>query len=475
MRILFVTSECARVYKLGGLGDVSRSLPLALSRKGVAISVAMPFYRDARVGKATCVGQITVDFAGRRELVFLFASTIPDSQVPLFLFRHPLLNSYNGGNMPARFAFFDMAVARLYLYSTKGLGGPYDVVHCNDWHTSLIPLMLGDASKDAPSHGQTVESRRVKTIVTIHNLLYQGESGIDVVKNLGLPLSLFHATHTAGGKKIRFLHEGLAYADVISTVSPTYAREIMRGSHGDGIREIIKRRGDRIVGILNGIDEDSWDPQRDSHLPFRYSEKSVFVKKPLVKRALQKVCKFPLRPVPVFGFVGRLERRQKGLDLIANALRLLPANTFQLILLGTGPKPMITMFRHLRQKYKNVFFDHEFNEPLARLIYAGSDIMLVPSKFEPCGLTQMIAMRYGTIPLVRKTGGLADSVHEGKTGFVFGPYTRTALAKKMEEAIRFYHEKTDAWHAMVRTVMRQDFSWKKRTEDYIGLYKKLLR
>ena len=475
MRVLFVTSEVATLYKRGGLADVSYSLPVALSSRGVKIAIVMPYFESMRHIKTVCVGQMAIDFDRRRELVFIFQALLPGTKVPVYLFRHPLLNVYDGDNIVERFAFFSKAVAQLYLFAPQTLGGPYDILHCNDWHTALVPLLVGERSKVGYRERETMQSDRAKTILSIHNLLYQGETGVALTLKLGFPKTLFHSFMTPLGRAIRLLTEGFEYADVVTTVSPTYSKQIMRGYHGQRVRKIFLRRRDKILGILNGIDTELWDPKTDTALPSSYDAQTVLEKKAQIKSSLRKAVRLPEKDVPLFGFVGRLESRQKGLDLIAHAIKALPKDACQVVLLGTGEKAQVTIFERLAQKHPNIAFINSFDERLARRIYAGSDVMLVPSKFEPCGLTQMIAMRYGTLPLVRKTGGLADSVEDGVTGFVFGPYTRSALIRRMREVIEYYGTKPVEWRKMISRVMKEDFSWKHQAAHYVDLYKSLMK
>jgi len=470
MKVLFVTSEIAGLYKRGGLGDVSHSLPVALHGRGVDISVVMPYFEKTKIHNVICVGQMALDYDRRRELLFIFQTVLPGSRVPVFLLRHPLLDLYDG---PEGFAFFSKAVAQIYLYSQGLLGGPYDILHCNDWHTALVPLLVGESSHLGYRERATIQSSRAKTILTVHNLLYQGESGINVALKLGFPKSVFHAFETKLGPAVRFLQEGFEYADVVTTVSPTYAKEISRGIHGKRVREVFVKRKDKILGILNGIDTTVWDPKTDAAVPVHYALRSVHTAKQEICRRLRRSLRLPEIGVPLFGFVGRLETRQKGLDLIAAAIKTLPP-TYQVAILGTGKKSIVTQFTNLANRFEHVSFTHTFDERLARRIYAGSDVMLVPSKFEPCGLTQMIAMRYGTLPLVRKTGGLADSVRDGLDGYVFDRYTRSALILKMQEVIATYHANPEKWKAMMIRAMKKDFSWKTQAGKYIDLYKKLL-
>lgn len=475
MRVLFVTSEVAGLYKRGGLADVSYSLPVALCRKGVKVTIAMPYFESIKVHPVRCVGQLAIDYDRRRELMFIFQAQLPGSTVPVYLFRHPLLNEYDGPDIVARFGFFAKAVAQLYLYSDKMLGGPYDVIHCNDWHTALIPLLVGESSKVGYRERETIESQSTKTLLTVHNLLYPGETGSSFTLKLGFPKSLFHAFMTPLGRAVRLLTEGFEYADMVTTVSPTYAKEIMNGEHGIKVKDVFARRGDEIFGILNGIDTTVWDPATDCALPVRYTDKTVSAAKATIKSQLQSAVRLPKSSVPLFGFVGRFESRQKGLDLIAQAIKTLPKTQYQMVLLGTGQPKLVDAFSELAKGNKNIAFVNTFDERLARRIYAGSDIMLVPSKFEPCGLTQMIAMRYGTLPLVRKTGGLADSVMDRKTGFVFGPYQKNALVTAMRKAIEVYTKTPKKFMRMQQTAMAEDFSWDHQVKAYITLYRKLIK
>lgn len=474
MKVLFVTSEVAGFYKLGGLADVSYSLPVALAARGVDISVVMPYYEKIRAISPVCVGQIALDFDRRRELLFIFRTMLPGSKAPVYLIRHPLLNTYDGKDIAVRFAFFSKSVAQLYLFSQETLGGPYDILHCNDWHTALIPLLVGENSQLGYRERATIQSSRAKTILTVHNLLYQGETSINVALKLGFPKSIFHAFKTRLGPAVRFLEEGFEFADMVTTVSPTYAKEIRRGIHGKRVRDVFVKRKDKILGILNGIDATLWDPRTDVSVPVHYGINTVHSSKREIRARLRRSLRLPEVDVPLFGFVGRLESRQKGLDLIASAIKTLPSDSYQLAILGTGRKGLVTQFTNLAKSHENVSFTHTFDERLARRIYAGSDVMLVPSKFEPCGLTQMIAMRYGTLPLVRKTGGLADSVRDGLNGYVFDRYTRKALVSKILEVIALYRQEPEQWKTMIVRAMKKDFSWRTQAGKYIALYKKLL-
>lgn len=474
MRVLFVTSEVATIFKRGGLADVSYALPVALSRQGVDVAVVLPYYEKIKLQYVKGVGQLALNFDRRRELVFVYQTLLHTSGVPVYLFRHPMLNEYETKRMEDTFAFFSKAVAELYRASVHVLGGPYDIIHCNDWHTALIPMILGESRK-IPREAETLNAKSLHTIITIHNMLYQGETGIGISLRLGLPKERFHTFKTPLGKAIRLLREGLEYTDVITTVSPTYAKEISRGGSPTSTRVVLRKRRRDLVGIINGIDEGLWDPRRDSHLPVTYNRKNAVEGKQTIKKYLQKSVDLPDVPVPLFGFVGRLEKRQKGIDLIARAIARINPDLCQFILLGTGDPRMVHRFDNLAKKYKNVSYVHTFDERLARRIYAGADFMLIPSKFEPCGLIQMIAMRYGTIPIVRKTGGLADTVTDGKTGIVFRPYTTKALVESILRAREMFTNNKKQFDLLVQRVMKLDFSWRRSATAYKALYQKLIQ
>jgi starch synthase len=470
MRVLFATSECVPFYKKGGLGDVSHSLPVALSHLGVAITIALPYFEKVKVKHIdlVCLGPLAIDYAGKRELVFVFRTHIPKTTVSVLLFRHPRLSVYD----ESTFLFFCLCVCAWYRLSAL-TGNEFDIVHCNDWHTALIPLLLGENDKTRKMQGVTLQGAAAKTILTIHNLLYQGVVHASTVRNMGLPMSIFRKIPSPEGGVINLFREGLEHADVVSTVSPSYAKEILTPEFGPHIYDALRKRNDRVIGILNGIDMDVWNPKTDQYLPKKYTKQSVIQGKAVNKERLQKAVGLPVSNDLLFGFIGRIEPRQKGVDLIIKAVRELPKKSFQVVLLGTGNIKQMKELENLDGQCTHISYIETFDERLARRIYAGSDVLLVPSKFEPCGLTQMIAMRYGTIPLVRKTGGLADSVEDGKTGFVFDDYHVEDLCKIMWKAITLREDDPKKWQAMVARVMKEDFSWVRSAREYMEVYKKL--
>ncbi|MFC1647032.1 glycogen synthase [Patescibacteria group bacterium] len=501
MRVLFVTSESVPFYKRGGLGDVSHDLPIALTKLGVEVSMLMPFYAAMQVDKVECVGQLSVDWNGKRELVFVFKTdllhgkkaTNNKQSIPVYLLRHPMLNEYIGKDIDETFAFFSLAATRMYLYMPHIVGGMFDVVHCHDWHTALIPLLLGETvktrharkiAKTSMMKYDTLQSMSTKSVLTIHNLMYQGIASSSLIKKMGLPESVFHLYKSKKGSFIRILREGFEYADIISTVSPTYATEIVTPEFGEKLDDVLLSRRDKITGVLNGIDFDTWNPQTDKALPAKYNISTVFKVKPVVKKAVQKEVKLPVLDVPLFGFIGRIEPRQKGVDLILDALdKLDPKVPYQLVILGTGNKETVKQIQKAKKKNHHISFINAFDLGLARRIYAACDFKLVPSRFEPCGLAQLISMRYGTVPIVRKTGGLADSVVDGETGFVFEKYKGSHLAQKMAQAIDVWYESfesktaksSDLFRKMVKNAMKQDFSWDKSAKEYMKMYRKLVK
>ncbi len=476
MHILFVTSEVAGVFKLGGLADVSLSLPLALGRRGIKVTVCLPFYKTIDSVGVKGVGELAVDFDGVREFVFLFSKPLGVPGVELLLFRHPRLNEYQGSSITETFAFYAKAISAYYSTGAHLTREPIDIVHCHDWHTALVPLLIGENNK-LKAHAPTIQSKQAGTIITIHNLLYQGVEEESIADSLNAPRELLHTMGSGHKTTISFLREGLEYADVVTTVSPTYAKEIV-GMHDTGhLGNVLQKRKADVIGILNGIDEWIWDPTRDSALPGMYGPSTVFDVKPQNKAKLVHELRLTQTRVPLFGFVGRLEPRQKGIDiLIASLKELLPRNLFQMVLLGTGDKESVEELKALSTKYSDsLIIVDRFDDLLAHRIYSGADVLLVPSKFEPCGLTQMIAMRYGTVPLVRQTGGLADSVVDGQTGFFFKNYTSSALTECMLRVIGIWEKDQKLWGDIMKRAMKADFSWEKSAKEYIQLYTRVIK
>ncbi len=482
MKVLYCASEASPIVKVGGLGDVAGSLPKALEKLGVEISVVVPKYEDIdekilRDYDIKILNEMNVEFDGKDEKVIIWQTKLPDSGVLVYLLENKTYLSKDGhqafrGNQEEinRFAFFSKSIAKLLSTKNPLFKISPDLLHLNDWHTSLIPLLL------------TKESC-LPTLLTIHNLSYQGIGSVGLVQKLGLfDNNCKVLKWDSQNRDIDILMEGIIHVDYINTVSPTYAKEITTREYGEGMEEILRGREGRVVGILNGIDIGFWNPEKDSMISKQYTLDSVQSGKSENKKFLQKELGLPVNEhLPLLAFVGRMEKRQKGIDILYEALGALekgdahlPASGFQFILLATGDKEWEEKFNELAMEYQSFKFIPRFDEKLAHQIYAGADTILIPSRFEPCGLPQMIAMRYGTLPLVRKTGGLADTVVDGKTGFVFEEYSAKTLEKTMTKTLEKFR-KTGEWQKMVREAMRQDFSWNKSAQDYLDLYKKILQ
>jgi starch synthase len=386
------------------------------------------------------------------------------------LFRHPRLNVYE----TIGFLFFCQCIAAFFPLAERIIGKSIHILHCNDWHTAFIPVLMGEENK-ARKEKYTVQSEAVKTVLTIHNLLYQGTVPIYTIRDIGIPLKIVHpVTGISGKKEINLFREGLEHADIVTTVSPSYAKEILTPTFGPHVYDVLRRRSDGVVGILNGIDTTVWNPGTDQNISKNYTRTTVFSGKRENKKQLQKAVGLTPTDELLFGFVGRIAPRQKGVDLIIEAIRRMPQKNFQVVLLGTGNSDQVKELEKLDAQREHIAYIDTFDERLARRIFAGSDVFLAPSKYEPCGLTQMIAMRYGTIPLVRKTGGLADSVEDGKTGFVFDNYNVEELCRVMWKAIVLRQDEPEKWRTLVRAVMREDFSWLASAKKYADLYRELL-
>jgi len=416
LNIFHVASECAPYAKVGGLADVIGSLPFSLQNDQNNISICLPLYKQL-ISYKKRVNLHSVLVLANAENVTVYKLIIPQSNISLFLFYNkkfisegPIyLNSQlkTTNNNQERFAFFNLAVIEFL----KKIKTTTNIVHCHDWHTGLIPYLIKKEPKLI----------KIKTVFTIHNIANQGIWEVAKAKKMNINIP------KTNGNFINFIETGLRYSDFITTVSPTYAKEILTKKYGYNLTPLLNKRKNKLVGILNGINNDEFNPVTDKKIFYNYNIKKISVKK-LNKTKLQKLSGLPIEPKNLlFGVVTRLYE-QKGMDWLAEIMPHLKNLKVQIILLGTGDKLLEKKFKLLEKKYpKTLRVYIDFNLKLAQQIYAGSDAFLVPSRFEPCGLTQMIAMRYGTIPIVRATGGLKDSVIPYKkdkntihgTGFVF--------------------------------------------------------
>ncbi|HHW25799.1 MAG TPA: glycogen synthase GlgA [Firmicutes bacterium] len=472
MNILLVSSEVAPFAKTGGLADVAGSLPKALALQGNDIRVMMPRYRG--IQSHSIVADFPVEVGGRKETCIVRTgyieakSDMGTRRVPVyFLDNYHYFDReryYMFGDEPLRFGFFDKACVA----ACEVLGFRPDVVHCNDWQSGLIPLLIRERAKENDFW------KDVATCFTIHNLRYQGRFPRDVLRQLGIGQEHFHPEGLEYYGDVNFMKAGIVYSDVLNTVSETYAKEIQTPEFGEGLDGILRKRSKDLYGIVNGINYHEFNPKSDPRVYATYDSTDL-ARKRENKHSLQRELGLPVSDAPLLGLVSRLVD-QKGLDILLAAMPSVLAQGCQFVLLGTGDKFFEDAFSELARKHPDQMAAViGFNGVLAQKIYAGSDLFLMPSKFEPCGLGQLIAMRYGSIPVVRKTGGLADTVmdYDGDTGsgngFVFSEYTAKALENAVKRALNLYSDK-DAWQKLVREAMEMDFSWNRQAALYTELY-----
>ncbi len=473
MKILFVSAEVAPFAKVGGLADVAGALPKALKALGHDVRIVMPLYQmiedDPRWELVTTLESfdVTMSAAWRKTATFKeteheglpigFIGT--DAWFPISTGSDSI---YQPGGM--QHLFFSEAV----LTAMEDLDWIPDVVHCNDWHTGFLPVLMREKHADVWD--------QVACTFTIHNFAYQGDFGIEILDSLDLPRSLYNPEKVEAWGRVNFLKAGCVYADQVNTVSETYAQEIQTQEYGcklDGLMRHLHGLG-RLRGILNGIDTQVFNPETDANLPANYSLERFEGKATCKKALLEEVGMKPIDGAPLFGVVTRISS-QKGIHLVMEAARAMFTLPIQLIIQGLGEPDMCEALRALEEKHpKNFRYIQRFDAPLAQRVYAGSDGFLMPSVFEPCGLGQMIAMRYGTVPVVRKTGGLADTVFEGTNGFVFeriAPMDLLAAVLRAHEA----YQCLQIWQELVETGMAQDLSWSQSAKAYVRMYQDAVR
>jgi starch synthase len=470
LKILIVSAEVAPFAKTGGLGDVVGALPKALAALGHDVRIVMPAYaaheRAAAQGETVTPvpGGLAVPLGAGPLPAGVLRAVLPGSTVPVYLIGERNLfdrpNIYGYDDDPYRFAFFSRAALEL----TAALGWRPDVLHAHDWHAAPAVMWLSTAGQADPRF------RGIASLYTIHNLAHQGRSSRQVLRYLGTdprPLA------EEGRGEVNFMARGIYHATLVNTVSPTYAREIMTPDGGNGLDGLLRFRHFDVHGILNGVDHDVWNPATDDHLAAPYDAADPR-NKLANKRALQKRLGLPVADrVPLVGMVTRLDA-QKGMEITGHAVHLLMsglAGDAQFVVLGTGARPYEEMFSRLAGYHAGKMAAVlAFSADLAPLIYAGSDLFLMPSLFEPCGLGQLIAMRYGSVPVVRATGGLADTVRDGHTGFTFGPYTSDALWMALQRALFVYNTDRPAWARLVRSAMDANYSWADSATGYVQLF-----
>jgi len=472
LRILFVSAEVAPYAKTGGLADVAGSLPGVLSGMGMDIRVVLPGYKEIEA-EQTYVADYPVIMGDRHETCILkeikdAAATTYTINNYHYYYRDGIYMHHDDGE---RFAFLCKACLNL----CKAIGFKPDLIHMNDWHTGPIALLLEKKyKKKDPFY------RHIKTLLTIHNLEYQGHFEKDILDLLGLPEELFVPEGVEFYGKFNFLKAGLLYADKINTVSHTYSREILTPEYGEGLEGVLLNRINDLYGIVNGISYDYFNPEDDAFLSYPYNDRDLSGKM-RNKAELQAELGLPVKNVPVVGVVHRLVS-QKGLDVVIESFEKMMEMGIQFVLLGIGDPYLENTFLDLMEKYPGqVSVRIEFNEKLAHRIYSGSDIFLMPSRFEPCGLGQMISLRYGTIPVVRETGGLKDTVIDidddpGKgNGFTFREHTSEAFIYALGRAVNVYRNNPRLWTDMVKRGLRADFSWENSAKEYLHVYNSVLK
>lgn len=474
MNILFAASECVPFIKTGGLGDVIGALPKALKKQGISVSVILPKYGDLSSHykeQMVLLESIEVPVGWRRafcgiELIEYDGIHYYFLDNEYYFKRHGSYGFYDDGE---RFAFFSRAVLEVIPY----LSDRPDIIHCHDWQTGPISVLLKAHYKNNPFY------KNIKTVFTIHNLRYQGNYPKTVLADL-LDLSelYFHMDGIEYHGNVSYLKAGLAYADYLTTVSPKYAEEIQMPFYGEGLDGFLRKQGNHLIGIINGLDYELYDPKTDEHIFTRFVDLEG---KLMNKEKLQEELSLPvLRDIPVISMVTRLVE-QKGIDLVLHVIHEIMSQNVQLIVLGTGEERYENAFKQLAYEYPSKISYHPyFDEVLARKIYAGSDLFLMPSQFEPCGIGQLLAMRYGTLPIVRETGGLSDTVipfneftNEGYA-FSFQHYNAHDMLYTIERAVWLYRFQPNKWRELVGTVMDLDFSWGASSEQYKTIYEGLL-
>ncbi|GAB6189141.1 glycogen synthase [Marinitoga arctica] len=481
MNIVLVSYEVAPFAKVGGLADVVGTLPKFLKDKVDKISLIMPFHKavERNLKKynlpLTKIDEDLYPISHSFKYPFsVFKSHLPDTDIPIYFLKNENLFStedvYEYPNKDHQTTYFSDSV----LSFIKKHLPETELIHINDWQTSLIPVYLKNNYREDETFS------KIATVLTIHNLGYQGIFSPEILNIAGLPGYLYNVDALEFFGQINFLKGGILFSDVINTVSKTYAEEIQTEEYGYKLDGVLKVRNDDLYGILNGIDYNIFNPETDKIIPYNFSIDNL-ENKVKNKTYLQNALNLPKNTkVPVISFIGRVVE-QKGIDLIAEILDYLTLFDTQIIILGTGEK----RFEELLLKYQNKYPDKlsiniKFDINLAQLIYAGSDMLLMPSKYEPCGLGQMYAMRYGTIPIVRYTGGLADTVKEFScetlkgTGFGFYEYSSSNLLISILKALNIFMRNNKCWTSLIKNAMLSDFSWDKSAKAYIEIYKKAL-
>lgn len=473
MKVLYVASEALPFMASGGLGDVAGSLPQALRKRLIGCRIVMPMYdgiKQELKDKMTFITSFTVPVAWRRQYCGVFEAKhngviyyFIDNQY--YFKRDGIYGYYDDAE---RFAFFSRAVLEMIPY----IDFKPDIIHCNDWQSALVPVYYSTMYAQAPGY------ENIKTVFTIHNIQYQGTYGMELIPEvLGIPAEATSVVEFGGD--VNFMKGAIESANKVTTVSPSYANEILDPWYSHGLDTILNERSWKLSGILNGIDTELYNPETDGDIFFNYSSDD-FKAKAKNKQKLQELMGLPQKKdTPLIGMVSRLVSH-KGLDLVKAVMEeLIQTTDVQFVILGSGDWQYEEFFKEMAARYpEQVAIKLGFIPSLSKKIYAGTDMFLMPSKSEPCGLSQMIALRYGSIPIVRETGGLRDSIHDSQdgegNGFTFANYNAHEMLYTIRRAVEGYQNKK-GWQILVKRAMECDNSWGKSANEYIKLYKALLK
>jgi len=476
LSILFVTSEVVPFAKTGGLADVSAALPLALTELGHDVRIVVPKYgsvseRRNRIHEIKRLKDIPIVVAGEETMATVKSSQVVNSRAKVQVYlvtNDKYLEAYKGiyqdssgkdyAQNDERFIFFQKSV----LETCIRLGWRPDVIHCNDWQTALIPALLRECYAGDNFFAHT------RTVLTIHNMAYQGVFAKGAIEKTGLPRDSW--SNVEHGGKANYMKAGIIYADAVSTVSPSYAKEILTASGGAGLESVVRKNRERLVGILNGVDTEVWNPATDKLIETKYTADSLegkYENKTEVARDFGLEAELD---VPLVAMIGRMVE-QKGYDLLIDAVDDIVKLGVQLIVMGEGEKKYVAALERAAKKHKSVRLVSTYTEERAHLMQAGADILLMPSLFEPCGLNQLYSLAYGTVPVVHKTGGLADSIVDYNpkkgtgNGFVFTQPTSKALSDALGRAVALYRDE-EKWEGLQKSIMAEDHSWRVSAAEY---------
>jgi starch synthase len=483
LAICSIASEVTPLAKTGGLADVASALTRLLQSQSHDVRLFMPFYAQVdrkafELYPVDFLRGVPVALGPHRYTFDVYTARLPNSRAYVYLLDCPVLYARTRlytTDVDEHLRF--LAFTRAALECCRRMRWHSDIVHCHDWHAAFAPLLLKSVYADDEYLGHA------KSVLTIHNIGYQGEFGPEAVEALALGRYeyLLHQDDLRAGR-VNALKHGVMYADAITTVSPTYAREIRTPQYGMGLETVLNSRGDAVLGILNGVDYAEWDPRWDKHLPRNFGLYELDRKAELKREFLSRYSLEPAADrTPLFGIVSRMTS-QKGFDLLRDTLpELLGSRDARLAVLGNGEPQYERVFGELAERFpERVLYRNGYDEPLAHWIEAASDIFLMPSRYEPCGLNQMYSLRYGTIPIVRNTGGLADSVQHFEpltgrgTGIVFNDFDANAMRWALHLAFEWYAQ-PELWERIARNAMRADFSWERQGAEYVKLFERLRR